>query len=50
MNYNKGQDYIMVKDSETMKKSKIIHDFPTVKSIANESKLKSLKNDIIINP
>ena len=50
MNYNKGRDYIMIRDSETMKKSKIIHDFPHVKSIANENKLKSLKNDILINP
>lgn len=33
----------MVRDSETMRKSKIIHDVPNVK-------LQSLKNDIIVNP
>lgn len=41
MNYNNGNDYIMLKDSEIMKKSKVVYDPPH---------LQSLKKDIVINP
>ena len=32
MNYNHGQHYLLIKDSETMKKSKILHEPPLSKN------------------
>lgn len=44
MNYNKGKDYIMVNDTEMIKKSRVVED-PTKRSLK-----KLRKSDVIINP
>lgn len=58
MNYNHGKHYILIKDPETMKKSKVIQEPPLSKNIhLNEdlsesanSRVQGLKNSILINP
>lgn len=44
MNYNQGKDYIMVNDTEMIKKSRVVED-PTKRSLK-----KLRKSDVIINP